>query len=327
MADARDGLNLAALAAALALSTCVAAWWWRPSAGATAEVAHDRADASSRESPGGAVPGADGVAVPARAYRRIVSLDPAADDALVALGLVQRLRAISAWSAEHAIHARELAAVPARIAAGASAEQIASEHPDLVLVGGTSDPVRTARLRAGGLTVFACGGEGTASDVAAAARRLGAVLGEAAAGEALAQLFLARLAAVADDQPRRDGAVYCADYAGRLYGGAGGTAIHDVLAASGLLDLADQRGWKDFPEYHLEDLVAMQPRYLVTGTDSVALLRALPGIDQLRGCAFVAVDSGLLQITGIGLVESAEAVRAAYLRARASSAAGQEAAP
>ncbi len=219
-----------------------------------------------------------------------------------------------------------LAAVPARIAAGASAELIAAEHPDLVLVGGTSDPVRTARLRAGGLTVFACGGEGTASDVAAAVRRLGAVLGEDAAGQALAQLFLARLAAVADDEPRRDGAVYCADFAGRLYGGAGGTAIHDVLASSGLLDLAEERGWKDFPEYHLEDLVAMQPRYLVTGTDSVAPLRALPGIDQLRGCAFVAVDSGLLQVTGIGLVEAAEAVRAAYLRARASGAADRPAA-
>ncbi len=36
----------------------------------------------------------------------------------------------------------------ARIAAGAGAELIAAEHPDLVLVGGTSDPVHRARAGA-----------------------------------------------------------------------------------------------------------------------------------------------------------------------------------
>ena len=272
--------------------------------------------------------GADGVVVSARAYRAIVSLDPAADDALVALGLATRLRAISAWSAEHAIHGAELAHVPGRVQAGASAEAIAAMHPDLVLVGSTSDPVRTARLRAGGLTVFACGGEGTAADVAAAVRRLGAVLGEPAAGEALSQLFLARLEAVAHGEPRIDTAVYCADYAGRIYGGAGGTAIHDILNSSGLIDLAASRGWKEVPEYHLEDLVAMQPRFLVTGTDSAALLRALPGFDQLHLDGIIVIDSGLLQVTGIGMVDAAQDLHMAYVQARrpaASHAAGSSA--
>jgi ABC-type hemin transport system substrate-binding protein len=190
-------------------------------------------------------------------------------------------------------------------------------------VGSTSDPARTARLRAGGLTVFACGGEGNAADVAAAVRRLGAVLAEPAAGEALAQLFHARLAAVAGGDGRPDSAVYCSDYGGRLYGGADGSAFHDILEAAGLRDLAAARGWTGFPEYHVEDLVAMHPRYLVTGTDSAGPLRALPGLATPGNAPIIiAADADALSVTGIGLVEAAEDVRAAYLRARGLGGAG-----
>jgi ABC-type hemin transport system substrate-binding protein len=263
------------------------------------------------------VPSADGAVVLSGDYRRIISLDPAIDDALAEMGQARRLYAISTFSMAHASRARLLQEVPRQLPAGASLEDILSLHGDLVLVTSASDPQRSRRLRSAGVVVFDCGNEATAAQTAAAVRAVAAVIELPGLGEDLSTRFLERLARVADPRLPTPGACYVADYNGSLYGGAQGTNFHELIQAAGYRDLASEHGWKDYPVYHIEDLVVIAPQVVVTARGMGAGLCALPGSERvpaLRDHRIIEIDPDLLMITGIGELEAAEAV--AHARSR-----------
>jgi len=259
----------------------------------------------------------DGVWVAPGPYQRIISLDPAIDDALAEMGLAPRLLAVSSWSYAHGSRARLLQQVPHQLPPGAGLEDLLALHGDLVLVSGASDPLRSAHLRAAGMTVFDCGTERTAADAAQALRQVAALLGQALLGEQLASRFLSRLERVRDPSLPQLSACYVAIYGGELLGGTTGTTYHDLLVAASLDDAAARRGWRDWPTYHQEDLVTMAPQVIVTVTGMGATLRALPGAARIPALAadrIIEVDGDLLAQTGIGELEAAEAVAAARRR-------------
>jgi len=292
-----DGANAVALLGACLLA--LACGWTRratdpPAAGAAGSALSQ-------------VRSADGAWVATGPYQRIISLDPAIDDALAEMGMSARLLAISSWSYAHGSRARLLQQVPHQLAL----------HGDLVLVSGASDPLRSAHLRAAGMTVFDCGTERTAADAAQALRQVATLLGQAALGEEFASRFLTRLDRVRDPRLPELGACYVATYGGELLGGTAGTTYHDLLVAATLGDAAALHGWRDWPTYHLEDLVAMAPQVILTGTGMGASLRALPGAKRIPALAanrIIEVDPDLLSQTGIGELEAAEAVAAARRR-------------
>jgi len=297
-----DGVNAVALLGACLLAL---ACGWQHRAATAADGPSGTVIAEVRS--------ADGAWVPAGPYQRIISLDPAIDDALAEMGMATRLLAISSWSYAHASRARLLHAVPHQLPAGASLEDLLALQGDLVLVSGASDPLRSAHLRSAGMTVFDCGSERTAADAAQALRQVATLLAQPALGTQLASRFLSRLARVRDPRLPELGACYVAIYGGELLGGTLGTTYHDLLVAATLGDAAMAHGWRDWPTYHLEDLVAMAPQVILTGTGMGATLRALPGAARIPALAadrIIEVDPDLLSLTGIGELEAAEAVAA-----------------
>ncbi len=312
MPTSRDLANAGALLAAVVLSALLGVLAW-PAAGARAPAgtpAEPGAGAGALTAPA-LVSGTDGIAIPAAPYQRIVSLDPASDDALVALGMVPRLVAVSDWSRAHAASRRLLASVAGHAPVGVGVEALIRLTPDLVLIGPSSDAARTAQARAAGLVLFAASGDGTAQDAADTARRLGRLLGAPEQGEAVASAFLRRLRHAGDPRLQRLGACYCSCFGGRIFGGTSGTSFHDLLEAAGFTDLPASGHWHGWPEYHLEDLVAMAPSVIITPQGGAALLAGLPGGDRvpaIRLHRIIELDPDLLQRTGLGLLETAEAL-------------------
>jgi iron complex transport system substrate-binding protein len=298
-----DALNAAALSAALATAGLAGWVLARP---ATAAM-----PAPAAASAAGSIVDGDGTAVAVRDYRRIVSLVPELDDALAAMGLTDRLAAVSAYSREHGVASRQLRGVPGTVPTGASVEDVLALRPDLVLASPISDPGRTARIRAAGVAVFRIGQERGAQDAAAAMRQVAALCGEPAAGTALAERFLRRLAHVADPRLPRLRACYVAWYDGKLFGGAAGTSYHDLIESGGLTDAASERGYRDWPEYRVEDLIAIAPEVLVTGAGMGAHLAELPAAGDIPAIAhhrIIEVDPALLSGPGLSMLDAAEAI-------------------
>lgn len=300
MPDARDGSNLLALLLALLLS-----------GGAAVLVGQRQAAAAPAAADATVVRGVDGVVVPARAYARLLALDPAIDDILADLGLASHLVAVSAWASTHGTRALALAEVPAHLPAGATAEAVAALRPELVLVGPTADRVRTAALRRVGLRVLACGPADTVEETTALVRLVACVTGRAEAGERLARRFQGRMARLADPTRPRPRGLYCACWGTQLAGAAAGTSVHTVLTAAGIDDCAADAGRHGWPTYRAEDLVALAPAVIVAPQASAAALAALPVAPRVPALAkrrVLAIPGDLLDSTGVGMLEAAEAV-------------------
>ncbi len=296
-----DAINAVALVAAL-LSAGAGAWLvhgWRPVAlaGPVAAV--------------GTITGHDGVAVTVQDFRRIVSLVPSWDDAAADLGLLARFAAISSYSREHSTRRAALAAVPATIPKASSVEDLLALRPDLVLLSSFGDGGRAAKLRTAGITVFNVGDELGIADAARGLRELAVLCGDAPRGEVLARAWQRRLALVPDPLRPRESACYVGCFAGKLSGGTQGTSFGDVITAAGFTDAATAKDYTGWPDYRVEDLVAIDPDVIVCPLGNAAEIRRLPGAERLRAVArdlLIEVDGGLLAMPGVAILNAAQAV-------------------
>jgi ABC-type hemin transport system substrate-binding protein len=299
-----DTLNAAALVVALAAAGALGWGLARPPA--YQEGAEGPAGPSSAM-----VVGADGVAVPVRSYHRIVSLVPALDDALADMGMLDRVAAVTGYAREHSTRHRQLRLVFGTVPAGASVEDLLAFHPDLVLAAAYSDPGRNARLRAAGVPVLDIGQERDAQESAESVRHLAEVCGDPRIGTEVADAFLRRFARVADPRLPRQAACYVGILAGRLEGGAAGTVYSEVLQAAGFADAAAAHGYHDYPDYRVEDLIAIAPEVIVTGNGMAAQIIALPGAERIPAVAqhrVLEIDRDVLSATGLGMLDAAEAI-------------------
>lgn len=292
----RTWLNLALFLAALAGSLVLAAGGSGRAAAAPAAIATTE------------VRDAAGRAVPVRAYHRIVSLTVITDPLLPELVEVERVVAGSAWSRGPLRF--KLGNRP-RLTGPEEVETLLALDPDLVLIAGTSTAaVHVERLRARGVEVFDIGAITGWSGFVRTARDLGALLGAPERAERVIAAGEARFAALAARPPaRRLTAAYAGVHDRRIYGGAEGTSYHDVIVRAGLVDATTgrHRGW---PEYTVEDLLALDPDLIVTNQGQAEDLRRLPAADRLRA-RIVELPADLLEDPGILIPEAAEALRAA----------------
>jgi iron complex transport system substrate-binding protein len=257
---------------------------------------------------------ARGALVALGAPRRIVSLSLPSDALLAELAEPERVVAFSSFST--GAYAYKLGARP-RLAGLDDLEAIAALHPDLVLcttIG--SEAGRLERLRAAGLAVFDLGDQVGIATLVADARAIGILLGASERGERYATGLRRRMAAVAATLPpeRRRRAVYVSVYGEALSGGTVGSSYHDVLTAAGLVDAAAQR-YRGWPQYRIEELIALDPQVIVTARGMGDRLRRLPGLEVLaalrRADGIIELDGALLDDPGPAMLDAAEALFAA----------------
>jgi iron complex transport system substrate-binding protein len=250
---------------------------------------------------------------PPAAPRRVVSLAPSLTDTAVALGKASLLVGVTRYD-----DAPEVAKLP-RVGGflDPSPEAVLGLRPDLVLWltdGGALPIVR--RIAALGVPVMAVPVVSVA-DVLAAARAVGAALGDAPAGDALARSLDAGIASArkrGEGRPR----VRVLFVVGRdplVVAGPGSYPDELLRLAGGENVVKDTRPW---PVYPLERAVADDPALVIDGAvlepkEGLARLEAIPAVR--RGRVHRLRDDGALR-PGPRLAGALEELSAALVEAR-----------
>lgn len=303
-----DAINGAALALTLAASVA---------AGSLEARREDRRPGTPGEvsTTGASVVDASGAAVPVASYERIVSASTVADEILLELVEPERVVAFTEAITHHPTRGHRYAGRET-LPDIADIEAYLALRPDLVLIHSFVDPRRVTRLREAGLTVFDLGEMRGLDALLDDIEDVAAVLNVPDRGARLAATLERRMRAVAHDVPpdAREGGIYVAIHGVRLYGGTLGTSYHDVLTHAGLLDLAASR-YRDWPAYTTEQLLSLDPPWIVTREGMRPVLCENATLASLRACSVpghvVEIESGLMSDAGLGMLEATEAVHAA----------------
>jgi len=192
-------------------------------------------------------------------------------------------------------------------------EALIALRPDLVLTNSFGTPGRAAKLRSAGIEVFDLGELRGVSSLVSAAKTLAELLGQAERGQNFARAFLQRMNNVAGALAGRlrKTALFLSIIGNQVQGGTSGTALHDILTAGGLIDVAaaSYRGW---PAYSAEQLLALAPDLIVTKQGMSAAVCAFPGADHLPAChepdRIIELPAELLDEPGPAMLEAAEAI-------------------
>jgi iron complex transport system substrate-binding protein len=255
---------------------------------------------------------ATGHAVSLRRYRRIVSTNLVTDRLLLELAEPDRILAFSRAAAERPQDGYRYQGKPAVNGFG-PVEALIALQPDLVLTNSFGTAGRAAKLRSAGIEVFDLGELRGVRSLVAVAETLGALLGHSQRGRDFAQSFVQRMDNVAAGlagRPRKT-ALFLSTVGNQVQGGTSGTALHDVLTAGGLVDVAAAayRGW---PAYSAEQLLALAPDLIVTKQGMSASVCAFPGADHLPVChapgRIIELPAELLDEPGPAMLEAAEAI-------------------
>lgn len=262
----------------------------------------------------GTVSDATGSQVAVRDYERIVSTSTIADQVLIRIIEPGRLLAVSAhtirtqnsWTYGDKIgveHARDV-------------ETIIELRPDIVFINNFIDRRQVQRLEDAGLNVFDMGQMRGLETLLPNIRQLAAVVDARERGEELASRFLRELGAVSadiDDRDRRRG-LYVGIHGDRLYGGTAGTSFHDALVAGGLTDIAAEEGFNGWPAFTNEQLLSLDPPWIITNPGTERSLCRHTGLQSLSACQtgqVRSIETALLTDPGLGILPAAKAVHAA----------------
>lgn len=255
---------------------------------------------------------ATGTRVAVREYTRIVSTSIIADQVLIEVIDPARLLAVSAHTLrtqESADYADKIGVEKAR-----DIETIIELRPDIVFINNFVDRRHVQRLKDAGLNVFDMGEMRGLETLLTNIRQVAEVVGVPERGERLVERFLAELAAVSADIPEneRKHGLYVGIHGDRLYGGTKNTSFHDVLVAGGVIDVAAEAGFHSWPAYTNEQLLSLDPPWVVTNPGTEEALCRHPGLRSLRACRLGqvrSIETDLLTDPGLGMVEAARAVR------------------
>ncbi len=261
-----------------------------------------------------AVKDATGEEIPVRAYVRIVSTSTIADQVLIEIIEPERLLAVSA----HTLRSQQSQPFEDKIGVehARDIETIIELRPDVVFINNFLDRRQVERLKEAGLNVFDLGPMRGLETLLPNIAQLTAVLGVPERGRALADRLVQELDAVAADIPedeRRRG-LYVGIHGDRLYGGTAGTSFHDVLVAAGLVDVAAEAGFDGWPAFTNEQLLSLDPPWIITNPGTERSLCRHPGFQSLAACRaghVRSIETHLLTDPGLGMVQAAEAVHAA----------------
>lgn len=262
---------------------------------------------------------ATGEQIPVRDYTRIVSTSTIADQVLVRVIDPSRVLAVSG----HTLRTQQSPVYEDKIGVerARDIETIIELRPDLVVINNFVDRRHVERLKDAGLNVFDLGEMRGLQTLPSNIRQIAAVLGVPERGEQLADELLRGLAAVAADIPKNDRrrGLYVGIHGDRLYGGTEGTSFHDVIVAGGLIDIAAEAGFHSWPAYTNEQILSLDPPWIVTNPGTEEALCRHPGLRSLTACRLGqirSVETDLLTDPGLGMVDAARAVRKAVYGAR-----------
>ncbi len=256
---------------------------------------------------------ATGERVPVREYTRIVSTSTIADQVLIEIIEPGRLLAVSSHTLRtqtSRIYKDKIGVEHAR-----DIETIIELRPDIVFINSFIDRRQVERLKDAGLNVFDMGEMRGLQTLLPNIRQLAAVLDVPERGTALIDELVGQLEAVSAgiaEGDRRRG-LYVGIHGDRLYGGATGTSFHDVLVAGGLIDVAAEAGFNGWPAYTNEQLLSLDPAWVITNPGTERSLCRHPGFRSLSACQtgrVRSIETDLLTDPGLGIVKAAEAVHA-----------------
>lgn len=251
--------------------------------------------------------------VPVQRYARIISASAISDQVLLELVSPARIAAFTARSQRQGPDAWRYLGRPGLEADG-DLEAILSLRPDLLVVSGFADPRRVETLRASGVQVFDLGPMHGWPTLRQNIRDIARLVGEDARGDALIRRFRTSLQAVAADIPMRDRVegLYVGVHGGRIYGGTSGTSYADTLRFGGVIDVAARQGLEGWPAYTAEQLLAIDPPFIITQAGREESLCTTAGLDRLRACReghVRGVDAVIFTDPGLSMLRAAQAIR------------------
>lgn len=258
----------------------------------------------------GTLADASGWPVRLRRYARVVSTNLVTDRLLLEFAEPDRILAFSRAASERPEDGYRYQGKPAIDGFG-PVEALIALRPDLVLTNSFGTPGRAAKLRSAGIEVFDLGELRGVRSLVAVAETLAVLLGQPARGQAFARTFVQRMDNVAaglHGQPRKT-ALFLSTIGNQVQGGTVGTALHDILAAAGLVDVA-ATGYRDWPAYSAEQLLALAPELIVTRQGMAPAVCAFPGADRLAACRepdrIIELPAELLDEPGPAMLDAAE---------------------
>jgi iron complex transport system substrate-binding protein len=282
--------------------------------GALTEAVSARTPAERASDGVAGVEDAIGARVPVRPYARIVSASTIADQVLIELIEPQRVLAVS----RHTLRTQKSPAYRDKIGVehARDIETIIELRPDIVFINNFVDRRHVERLKDAGLNLFDLGVMRGLETLLPNIRQIADVLSVPEKGQALAADLVARLQEVSVDVPaaeRRRG-LYVGIHGDRLYGGAAGTSFHDVLLAAGLADVAAEAGFVGWPAFTNEQLLSLDPPWIITNPGTERSLCRHAGLGSLSACRLGqvrSIETDLLTDPGLGMLRAAQAVHAA----------------
>ena len=202
-------------------------------------------------------------AAPSRPMR-IMSMNMCAD--MLVLQLVGRGRIVSVSY----LAARGVADIDPKLAQGVAinhgtAEEILAEKPDLILAGDVSTPMTRRIAQRAGAPILEVKSATTFDDIRAITRQVGAAVGEPQRAEALIAQMDRTLAALSDEKPAKPYRV--AVWNGESTPGHG-SLEDNVVTAAGAVNLAARTKNGLYSDLGLEELLALNPDYLLFPADN-----------------------------------------------------------
>ena len=247
--------------------------------------------------------------VPVARYSSIISLSSIADQVLLRIVEPERWIAVSGRSKESA-YAHQVSGKVA-VSDPVDVEHLLSLRPDVVFVHHLTGQGKLQRLREQGVQLFDLGPMRGLETLVPNILSIGQVINEPQRAEQLARDFEGRFQRVHDGAPRGR-AIYLGLHGGSMFGGAKGTSYHDVLAHAGLEDAAasEYEGW---PRYTPEQVLMLDPDYVVSHEGGEKLLCSHSQLRQLRACqrfgGVLMVARSLLNDPGLLMLDAAEELR------------------
>ncbi|MEL6345825.1 MAG: ABC transporter substrate-binding protein [Myxococcota bacterium] len=306
-----DLLNAAALGVALAAAMLGALWQEGEPLDVDANVI-----AAMPAAPGATeLTDARGKTIAVKDYQRIASLNTVADHVLLHLVEPDRLIGITGYTADTHPEQWRFGERPG-VSRSDQIEEILSLRPELVVTSKFADEAFMSRLREAGIAVFDLGEMRGVQTTLQNIRTLGALLDQRERAAALERRYLRELAAldaaVPDEQ--MPAGIYLSVYGDSYFGGSSGSSYADMLRYAGVRDLAAEHGYREWPRYSPEQLLAMDPTLIITQQDMGAVicrhsvLRDLAACD--KGGRVIEVPGTYHSDPGLGLVEAAAGILA-----------------
>jgi iron complex transport system substrate-binding protein len=232
------------------------------------------------------------LAAPHSAHPTIVSLNPCTDAILADVTAPGQLLAVSHYSHERSGTSMPLAQARRFPATGGSVEEVLALDPEVVVTSSYLDPASAQAFARLGIRVETVGIASSVRDSVAQVRRLAALAGERARGEALASRIEG--AVVAAHRPGQPVSAVLWQEGGLVPGD--GTLAAELLANSGFANQAAARGLGQGSYLPLERVLADPPQVVIAAGDE--RMEHHPALRHLHGVRYASIEPNLLYCGG-----------------------------